>query len=189
MASNRPSWPDVRQLAIPKPHLLSYEGRIAPLPPPCLRPRCVKNRRIRTTTCTLWKESNLSRSLTSSKHLVRLVLVLMLTAAFGIGAASPAMALSAKKRAVIKIIRAEAKKKHLKKADIAALLKICKRESGYRPGARNHSCKGLFQLKTKFGRSKWANAAWNTRKAIRYIKHRYGTARAALRHSNRYGWY
>ena len=106
-----------------------------------------------------------------------------------VGAASPAMALSAKKRAVIKIIKAEAKKSHLSNTQIAALLKIAKRESGYRAAAQNHSCKGLFQLKTSFGRSKWADAAWNTRRALRYIKHRYHTPTAALRHSNRYGWY
>jgi hypothetical protein len=110
----------------------------------------------------------LYRSLTSS-HVARTALVLLLALTFVVPAASPAMALSAKKRAVIEIIKAEATKKHLSKAEIAALLKICKRESGYRPTARNHSCKGLFQLKTRYGRAKWTNPAWNTRKAIRYI--------------------
>jgi hypothetical protein len=125
----------------------------------------------------------------TSTYLLRTSLALLLAAVFAMGAASPAMALSAKKKAVIRIIKAESRKKHLSAAEIKALLKICKRESGYRPTARNHSCKGLFQLKTRYGRSKWANPAWNTRKAIRYIKHRYGTCRAALRHSYRYGWY
>jgi SLT domain-containing protein len=99
------------------------------------------------------------------------------------------MALSARQRRAIRIIRREARKKHLRKKDTRALLKLCKRESDYRRTARNRSCKGLFQLKTKFGRKKWANAAWNTRKAIRYIKHRYGNCRRALRHSYRYNWY
>jgi len=133
----------------------------------------------------------LHRSPTFPSHIVRTALVLLIAAAFTVAAASPAMALTmtAKKRAVIKIITAEAKKKGLSKAEISALLKICKRESGYRPTARNHSCKGLFQLKTSFGASKWKDPAWNTRKAIRYIKHRYGTCRAALRHSYSRGWY
>jgi hypothetical protein len=143
-----------------------------------------------TTTYPRGKEETLYRSPKSSSHIVRTVLVLALAAAFIAAAVTPAMAQSAKRRAeVIKIIKTEASKQHLNKAEISALLKICKRESGYRPTARNHSCKGLFQLKTRFGRSRWADPAWNTRKAIRYIKHRYGSARAALRHSHRYGWY
>ena len=99
------------------------------------------------------------------------------------------MALSAKKKAVIKIIKAEAKKKNLGPVQIAALLKIANRESGFRPTATNGPCKGLFQLATSHGRSKWSKPGWNTRKAIRYIKHRYGTPTAALRHCYRYGWY
>jgi len=121
-------------------------------------------------------------------HFVKTALVLMLTMTFVVGAASPAMALSAKKK-VIKIMYRVAVSKHLNKTQRIALYKIAKRESGYRPTARNNSCKGLFQLKTSFGRSLWANPAWNTGKAIRYIKHRYGTPTAALSHSNSYGWY
>lgn len=114
----------------------------------------------------------------------------MLAVAFAGAAAAPAMAQSAKqRRAVIKIIKAQARKKHLSKAEISAMLKICRRESTFRPTARNRSCKGLFQLKTRYGRAKWANPAWNTRKAMRYVRHRYGTWRAALNHSYRYGWY
>jgi SLT domain-containing protein len=99
------------------------------------------------------------------------------------------MALTAKQRRVVKIIKIQAKKKNLNRIQTAALLKIAKRESTFRPTATNGSCKGLFQLKTSFGRSKWANPAWNTRKAIRYIKARYGSPTAALRHCYRYGWY
>ncbi len=127
--------------------------------------------------------------LTTSSRIVRTILALSLALTFVIAAASPAMALSAKKRAVIKIIKSVAKQKHLSAAETKALLKIAKMESGYRTTARNHSCKGLFQLKTHFGRSKWTNAAWNTAKAIRYIKHRYGSVRKALRFHYRHGWY
>lgn len=129
------------------------------------------------------------RSRTFTSHIVRTLLVLLVASAMTVAAAVPAMALTAKQKKVIKIIKAEAKKKKLSKAEISALLKICKRESGYRPTARNRSCKGLFQLKTSYPRSKWADPAWNTRKAIRYVKHRYGTWQKALRHSYRYGWY
>ncbi len=115
--------------------------------------------------------------------------MLLLALTFVVGVASPAMALTAKQRRVVKVIKAEAKKEKLSKAQITALLKICKRESTFRPKARNGSCKGLFQLKTSFGYKKWSDPAWNTRKAIRYIKHRYGTPTRALSHCYRYGWY
>ena len=124
-----------------------------------------------------------------SSRVAKIALLLTLVLAFAVGSTAPAMALSARKRAVVNVIKKAAKSKRLSTAEITALLKICKRESGYRPTARNGSCKGLFQLMTHFGRSKWANAHWNTLKAIRYIKHRYGTCRAALSHSYRYGWY
>ena len=129
------------------------------------------------------------RTTTSSKHIVRTVLVLALTAAFLVALASPAMAYSARHRRVIAIIKSVAAEKHLSRRQVRALLKICNRESGFNPRARNHSCKGLFQLKTHFGYAKWSNARWNTAKAIRYIKHRYGTCRRALAHSYAYGWY
>lgn len=115
--------------------------------------------------------------------------MLLLALTFALGVASPAMALTAKQKRVVKIIKIQAKKKNLSNVQIAALIKIAKRESTFRPTATNGSCKGLFQLKTSFGRSKWADPAWNTRKAIRYIKHRYGSPTAALRHCYRYGWY
>ena len=127
------------------------------------------------------------RTITSSKHIVRTVLVLALALTFVVACASPAMALS--KKRVITIIKTVAAQKHLSKAEVSALLKICKRESGYRPTARTGSCKGLFQLMTHFGPNKWQDPKWNTAKAIRYIKHRYGTCRAALAHSYSHGWY
>lgn len=129
------------------------------------------------------------RSTTSQSNIVKAVLVLLLALAFTVGAASPALAKGMSKKKVVAIIKSVAKAKHLSNSEISALLKICKRESTFRPTARNHSCKGLFQLKTAYGYKKWSNPAWNTRKAIRYIKHRYGSCRAALSHSYRYGWY
>jgi SLT domain-containing protein len=108
------------------------------------------------------------------------------------GSVTPAMASAKSARAirhakVIAIIKATAKEKKLGNGQIKALLILCRRESGYNPKARNHSCKGLFQLKTKS--KKWADPVWNTAKAIRYIKHRYGTPKRALAHSYSHGWY
>jgi hypothetical protein len=131
----------------------------------------------------------LYRSRTLSSHIVSFAIMLSILIAFTFGAATPATALSARKRAVVRTIKAIARKKHLGVANTAALLKICRMESGYSPGARNHSCKGLFQLMTRSPRRKWANVRWNTTTAIKYIRQRYGSARAALRFHYRHGWY
>lgn len=71
--------------------------------------------------------------------------------------------------------------------DVEALVTLCRRESTFRPGATNGSCKGLFQLKTRNPR--WSDPAWNTDSAISYIERRYGSPRAALAHSYSRGWY
>jgi hypothetical protein len=131
----------------------------------------------------------LYRSTTPHSRIVRTALVLSLALTFIVAAASPAMARSAGKRSVVRTIKSVARQKHLSARETRSLLKICRMESGYRPTARNRSCKGLFQLKTRFPRSKWANPAWNTARAIRYIKHRYGSVRRALRFHYAHGWY
>lgn len=82
-----------------------------------------------------------------------------------------------------------AKSKGLSKAEIHALLILGWRESGWRPLARNGACRGAFQLNFRHMGNKWKDLAWNTKRAIKYIKHRYGTARKALAHSYRYNWY
>jgi hypothetical protein len=86
-----------------------------------------------------------------------------------------------------KIIRHVAHNYGLKKADIKALITLCKRESDFDPKERTGSCKGLFQLQTHH-KEVW-QPAWNTGMAIKYIKKRYKTPRRALAHSYRYGWY
>ena len=125
-----------------------------------------------------------------SSRMTRIALALALTLAFTVGAANPAFAVTgAARRKVIATITATAKKSHVSTANIKALVTLAKRESSYNPKARNGSCKGLFQLKTKASRGKWTNAAWNTKQAISYVKRRYGSPLKALRHSYRYGWY
>ena len=86
-------------------------------------------------------------------------------------------------------IRAMCAKRHLSKRDTKRMLWLAKRESGQRNLARNGSCKGLFQVMTKQPKWKWANPKWNTRRAIDYIRKRYGSVSAAVAHSKRYGWY
>ena len=86
-----------------------------------------------------------------------------------------------------KIIRKVACNYHLKNADIKALITLCKRESDFNPKCRTGSYKGLFQLDSPH-KQVW-RADWNTGVAIKEIKRRYGSARRALAHSYRYGWY
>ena len=93
------------------------------------------------------------------------------------------------------IIRDEAKRAGLGKADTAALVELARRESTWH--AASHStrseCHGVLQLSKGMAHGHaWWDPAWNTRRAIRYIRfstHRYRTPRRALAHSRRYGWY
>lgn len=86
------------------------------------------------------------------------------------------------------IIRTEARRAHLGTADTAALIELARRESTYHPWSRTGSCYGLFQL-MKVSHNHWYDPAWNTSRAIKYIRARYSTPRRALAHSRRYGWY
>lgn len=78
---------------------------------------------------------------------------------------------------------------HLSRPEIRAMLILGWRESGWRPTARNGNCRGAFQLNFRHMGRKWRNLAWNTRRANRYVKHRYGSWRRALAHSYRCNWY
>ena len=140
-----------------------------------------------TATCNLWKGETLYRSTTPPSHIVRTALVLSFALTFIVAATSPAMARSAHRSSVVRTIRSVAQSKHLSARETSSLLKIARMESGYHPTARNHSCKGLFQLKTRS--AQWANPAWNTARAIGYIRHRYGSVARALRFHYSHGWY
>ena len=93
-------------------------------------------------------------------------------------------------------IRSEAKVADYGKTQTDALVKLAYRESRWhnwsvskakRPQDR---CWGTFQLSYGMAHGHpWSNPYWNTMRAIRYIKHRYGTPVRALAHSYRYGWY
>ena len=118
----------------------------------------------------------------------------ILAFALAITFATPAFAhrvpphhLTAKQAARKAVVLRSAAPLHLSRAELSALVTLCWRESSWRPTARNHSCKGLFQLKTQS--RKWADPRWNTRRANRYVHKRYGSWRAALAHSFRKSWY
>jgi hypothetical protein len=88
-------------------------------------------------------------------------------------------------------IRCEAKRAHLGKADTAALLKLAYRESRWHAASNNHGrYLGVFQLSRSMCRGKpWWNPRWNTRRALAYIRHRYGTPARALAFWHKHRWY
>jgi hypothetical protein len=88
-------------------------------------------------------------------------------------------------RGIVAVLRS----KHTSDAEIRAALTLCFRESGFHRTETTGHCKGLFQLWTHVGRSKWASVRWNTLRARFYVRRRYGSFRAALAHSYRCGWY
>lgn len=117
------------------------------------------------------------------------VFVTVLTMAVLLGGviASQAMAIPSR-YAIKKVINRVGKQEfHLSRADIKALITLCKRESDFNPRCRTGSYKGLFQLDNK-SKHVW-EPVWNTGVAIKEIKRRYKTPRRALAHSFAYGWY
>lgn len=74
--------------------------------------------------------------------------------------------------------------------DVTAMKKIADYESHDHPTSHSRTCWGLFQLSTSMVKGHpWSDASWNTRRALRYVKARYGTPRKALAHIKRTGWY
>ena len=96
-----------------------------------------------------------------------------------------------KPAAVRAVIRKEAKREHLSAANTSALLWIAKRESNYHAFSSNHGrCLGVFQLSRSMCKGHpWWNPAWNTRRAIRYMRGRYGSPRKAEAFWQRHFWY
>jgi hypothetical protein len=74
--------------------------------------------------------------------------------------------------------------------DVTAMKKIADYESHDNPKSHSSSCWGLFQLSTKMVKGHpWADATWNTKRALKYVKGRYGTPRKAWAHIKKTGWY
>ena len=74
--------------------------------------------------------------------------------------------------------------------DVTAMKKIADYESHDNPKTHSKTCWGLFQLSTKMVKGHpWSDAAWNTKRAVKYVKSRYGTPRKALAHIKKTGWY
>ncbi len=97
----------------------------------------------------------------------------------------------AKKLTVPQIIAKVASEAKLSKTQIAALLWIAKHESNFHPtSASSSGCYGLFQLSSAMvSGHPWKDAAWNTRRAIRYMKGRYGGVMQAKAFWSSHHWY
>ncbi len=123
---------------------------------------------------------------TSARITTVAVILLLAMAVFAV-TASPALAREKKNVTIIKKVAA---KHNMSKADTKALIVLAKRESGYNANCVTGTCVGLFQIRlTKYNRNKWRDPYFNTNMAIKQIKYRYKTPRAALAHSYKYGWY
>lgn len=74
--------------------------------------------------------------------------------------------------------------------DVTAMKKIADYESHDHPKSHSSSCWGLFQLSTKMIKGHpWSDPTWNTKRALTYVKGRYGTPRKAWAHIRKTGWY
>jgi soluble lytic murein transglycosylase-like protein len=97
----------------------------------------------------------------------------------------------AKKLTVRQIIAKVGSAAGLSKAEVAALLWIAKHESNYHPRSRSASgCYGLFQLSQSMAHGHpWQDPAWNTKRAIKYMKGRYGGVLRAKAFWSAHHWY
>jgi hypothetical protein len=79
---------------------------------------------------------------------------------------------------------------HFTAADVTAMERIADYESHDHPTSHSKSCWGLFQLSTSTVKDHpRSDPAWNTQRALRYVKSRYGTPTKALAHIKKTGWY
>jgi hypothetical protein len=120
-------------------------------------------------------------------------LLFVLAVAFSLMLATPASALTHKQQ-VQSIIRYETLRAGYHLHDVTAMYILAERESttGCNPRAyaRGRQCVGLYQLDS--GKGSYAqrvNDRWNTRRALAYIRGRYGNPQRALAHSYNTGWY
>jgi soluble lytic murein transglycosylase-like protein len=96
-----------------------------------------------------------------------------------------------KKLTVRQTIAKVARAHGLKKSHVEALLWIAKRESNFhRTSVSRSRCYGLFQLSHSMVKGHpWKDAAWNTKRAIKYMRGRYGGVLQAKAFWQRHHWY
>ena len=105
--------------------------------------------------------------------------------------AAPVKVTAPKKLTVRQIIAKVGRDAKLSKAQITALLWIAKRESNFHPTSVSSSgCHGLFQLSSAMVHGHpWKDPAWNTKRAIKYMKGRYGGVTQAKAFWLHHHWY
>jgi len=105
--------------------------------------------------------------------------------------AAPVAVPKPKKLTIRQTIAKVGRSKGLSKAEIAALLWLAKRESNYHPKSHSRSeCHGLFQLSAGMAHGKpWKDPVWNTKRAIKYMKGRYGGVLKAKAFWIKHHWY
>jgi hypothetical protein len=98
---------------------------------------------------------------------------------------------AAKKPTVPALIAQVGHASGLSTAQVNALLWIAKHESNYHPTSKSSSrCYGLFQLSAGMAAGHpWKDATWNTKRAIKYMKGRYGGPVQAEAFWKRHHWY
>jgi len=96
-----------------------------------------------------------------------------------------------KKLTVRQIIAKVGRDAGLSKKQITALLWIAKRESNFHPKSESRSeCHGLFQLSKGMAHGHpWKNPTWNTKRAIKYMRGRYGGVLQAKAFWLSHHWY
>jgi hypothetical protein len=79
----------------------------------------------------------------------------------------------------------------LSKAEVAGLLWLAKRESNFHPTSESRSeCHGLFQLSKSMAHGHpWKDPTWNTKRAIKYMRGRYGSVLSAKAFWSSHHWY
>jgi len=119
---------------------------------------------------------------------VRRSLLACVLAASVLAAALPAQAYAA--TAIHTIISTYTHAAGFGSKDVSAMMKIADYESHDNPNAHSASCWGLFQLSSAMVKDKpWSDPVWNTKRALKYVKSRYGTPRKAWAHIKKTGWY
>jgi hypothetical protein len=96
-----------------------------------------------------------------------------------------------KKLTVRQTIAKVGRRRGLSRTEIAAMLWMAKRESNFHPWSESRSeCHGLFQLSKGMAHGHpWKNPEWNTRRAIRYMRGRYGGVLKAKAFWMSHHWY
>jgi hypothetical protein len=119
---------------------------------------------------------------------LRCFLVTVALAASALGAALPAQAASA--LTVHEIISKYTLAAGFHDHDVTAMKRIADYESHDHPTSHSKTCWGLFQLSTSMTKGHpWSDPVWNTKRAVAYVKSRYGSPVKAWAHIKASGWY